>query len=172
MEIWVLLIIAIRIKLEDAAERVEKRIMKVALNPTIEAERQSAIVSDLINKKNMIVNLKVMYDRIENVLSAEDIAFLIKFMRVRDDLDSFCIANKMTPTQLSEKVIQIADEGAKPLRRLGLTVGKMEDDYSMLPIVSMTLFSIKRIMSRLKASTPGIDLALKNVDLRLSAPLV
>ena len=164
VEIWVLLIIFIRNKLDELVFRAERKIMKVALNPTVDALKQSARVSELINNKNMLVNLKVLYDRIEDKLRGERLDFIKNFLYNRDDLDEYCIKNKTTPTQLLDTVISYAGEGALPLKSLGFSVGKMEEDYGSITIVAMGMLTIKRILSNTRKRTPGMLLAFKNAS--------
>lgn len=159
MEIWVLVIIAIRNKLEEAVKRAQNKIMKVALNPTIDALKQSAIISDLINNKNMLVNLKILYDRIEEELGADKLQFLKDFTLIREDIDGFCIKNMTSPSLVIQKVEEFTAIGAMPLKKLGLTVGKMEEDYEILPLVALSLSAIKRTIGRIKkkAKLPWIN---------------
>ena len=165
MEIWVLLIILIRNKLDQAVIRAERKIMKVALNPTIDALKQSAQVCDLINNKNMLVNLKVLYDRIEMVLQGEKLDFIKEFLAIRDDVDEYCLKRRTTPSALIDKVLSFANEGSLPLKNLGITVGKMEEDYGSLTLVAMSMAALKRAVRQLRAKTPGMILAFRrNVE--------
>ena len=159
MEIWVLVIIAIRNKLEEAVKRAQNKIMKIALNPTIDALKQSAIISELINNKNMLVNLKILYDRIEEKLGAEDLNFLKEFALIREDVEGFCIKNMISPALAIEKVEKLTNIGTMPLKKLGLTVGKMEEDYESLPLVALLKTAIIRTIRQIKkrAKLPWIN---------------
>ena len=161
MEIWVLVIIAIRSKLDESVKRAERKIMKIALNPTIDALKQSAIISDLINNKNMLVNLKVLYDRISDALQSEKMDFLTKIVSLRDNVDAYCFENKTTPGAIIEKIHAYTDEGAMPLRKLGITVGKLQDDYGDLPLVALSQMTIKRIVKQIKTRTSVFNLAMR-----------
>lgn len=161
MEIWVLLIIAINGKLSEAVEAMERRIMKIALNPNMETRHQSELVSDLINKKNMLVNLKVLYDRIEEELEEGKLSFLKAFLSERVSVDEYCLKNRCDPTEFVNRIFEYAGEGSAPLKRLRLTVGKMEEDYSFLPIVYMTFSMIKKMLNSVTNLTPGVELAFK-----------
>lgn len=159
MEIWVLVIIAIRNKLEETVKRAQNKIMKIALNPTIDALKQSAIISELINDKNMLVNLKILYDRIEEELGPESLNFLKEFALIREDIDEFCIKNMISPSLAIQKVEEFTEQGTMPLKKLGLTVGKMEEDYESLPLVALSLSAIKRTIRRIKkkAKLPWVN---------------
>ncbi len=161
MEIWVLLIIAVKSKLGEAVENVEKKIMQIALNPYMQAKIQSSKISELINKKNMLVNLKVLYDRIEENIDAEKLVFLRRFLSARENVDEYCLKNRCDPTEFANNVLSFANEGSIPLKKLRLTVGKMEEDYSSIPLVYMTLLMIKRMLSTVKEVTPGVELAFR-----------
>ena len=159
MEIWVLLIISIRNKLEEVVARAEKRIMKVALNPSIDAFKQCEIVSELINKKNMLVNLKVLNDRICEALSEEKLEFIKEFLSIREDVDEYCLKNTTSPSALINTALTYAEEGALPLRQLGFTVGKMQEDYGSFPLVAMNMAVIKRLINKVRIKSPGVLLA-------------
>lgn len=160
MEIWVLLIIAIKSKLGEAVKNMEKKIMRVAFNHSMPAEKQSRIVSDLINKKNMLINLKVLSDRIEESLEKSKLDIIKEFLSAREE--AYSIENKRTRGEFIELVLSLADEGAQPLRALKLTVGKMEEDYLSLPLVYMTLMMIRRKLSGINVKRVGVKLAFKN----------
>jgi hypothetical protein len=160
VEIWVLLIIAIKSKLGEAVKNMEKKIMRVALNHSMPAEKQSRIVSDLINKKNMLINLKVLSDRIEESLEKSKLDIIKEFLSAREE--AYSIENKRTRGEFIELVLSLADEGAQPLRAIKLTVGKMEEDYLSLPLVYMTLMMIRRKLSGINVKRVGVKLAFKN----------
>jgi hypothetical protein len=162
VEIWVLLIIAIKSKLYEAVQRTDKKIMHIALNPNMQASRQSAIVSDLINKKNMLVNLKVLYDRIEEKIDESKLKVIKDFLYAREDVDEYCLKNTCDPIAFTNMVLSYANEGADVLRGLKLTVGKMEEDYMSLPLVYMTLLMIKRMLASSGVKTPGMELAFRH----------
>jgi hypothetical protein len=124
------------------------------------AEKQSRIVSDLINKKNMLINLKVLSDRIEESLEKSKLDIIKEFLSAREE--AYSIENKRTRGEFIELVLSLADEGAQPLRALKLTVGKMEEDYLSLPLVYMTLMMIRRKLSGINVKRVGVKLAFKN----------
>lgn len=162
MEVWVLLIISIRNKLKDAVEKAEKKIMAIALNPTMSAQMQSSLISDLINKKNMLVNLKVLGDRIEEGLDRDKYLYVKDFVDARENTHEYCLKYRCNPSEFASTALAYANEGADVLRKLRLTVGKMEEDYLSLPLVYMTLMMVKRMLSVVKTKTPGIELAFRH----------
>lgn len=174
MEIWVLLIIAIRSKLPEAVENMEKRIMKFALNPLMPTVKQSEIVCDLINKKNMLVNLKVLSDRIEEHLEEEKLNLLKSFLSERERVHTYCLKNKCDPTEFVRKIFDYAKEGVAPLEALRLNREKMEKDYSDLMLVSMTMLTIKRMLALVSASAIpyGAMITLKQYDNKSTASAV
>jgi hypothetical protein len=134
--------------------------MEIALNPNMQAKIQSSLLTDLIDKKNMLVNLKVLNDRIEENLDKEKLDFIKDFVGTREKIDEYCLKYRCNPSQLANKALAFANEGAEILRNLRLTVGKMEEDYLSLPLVYMTLMMIKRMLASVKR-TPGMELAFR-----------
>ncbi len=162
MEIWVLLIIAVKSKLHEAVKRTDKKIMHIALNPNMQAKRQSSMISELINKKNMLVNLKVLYDRITEKMDVNKLKVIKDFLQTRESIDEYCLKNTCDPITFINTVLSYANEGADILRGLRLTVGKMEEDYMSLPLVYMTLLMLKRMLGNTSVKTPGIELAFRH----------
>ena len=141
MKLWVLLVCAVRRRLEDEVDRVDKEIFKTALNPHLPAKIQSDRVVELINRKNMLINLKVLYDRLSDALG-EDKVKLLSSASGAKRVEKYLTDKKLTPYSYSRRLQLAAEEGVAVLCGLGFCPSKMREDYGDLFVVRYALGGI------------------------------
>ncbi len=155
MQFWVLLVIAVRRRLEGEVRRYDSLIYKTALDPHLPAIVQSARMTELIDTKNMLLNLKVIYDRLCEALDAEKIGLLKSASCAKFAVD-YVSAHSLTPYEYSLKLQRASAEGVRVLTSLGLYPSKMRDCYGSLKVVKHAIVGVESALDEIDRSAKFI----------------
>ena len=155
MKFWVLLVVAVRHRLEGEVKRYDSLIYKTALDPHLPAIVQGARMNKLIDTKNMLLNLKVIYDslcsafgeeKIELLKSASNPQFVVKYVS----------EHAISPFEYLLMLQRAREEGVRILASLGLYPSKMRECYGSLTVIKRAAVGVEKALDEIDKSAKCI----------------
>jgi hypothetical protein len=156
MKFWVLLVVAVRRRLEGEVKRYDSLIYKTALDQHLPAIVQGARMNKLIDTKNMLLNLKVIYDRLCTALGEEKIE-LLKSASNPQFVVKYVSEHAISPFEYSLMLQRASEEGVKTLASLGLYPSKMRECYGSLNVVKHTAVVVEKALDEIDKSAKYIE---------------
>ncbi len=143
MKYWILLVFRLLTGLDKRIERCDKVIERIALSPFGDTMAQYEEILSQMNKKNKLINLKVMSERIKSALATEDYFLLCKYasgVPVKELSLSFTVKKGALYKRLN-KIFVIAE---RTLAKDGFTEEALEREYAEFPFIITQLVRLKR----------------------------
>lgn len=129
MENWIIMICLINNRLVSQVESYDRRIMKLALKHTKSSLFDCQQVARAMNNKNMLINLKILYDHIYQAVGAEGVE-AIKHVVTRERIREYCNKNSITHTVMMRRVKIAFSKAKNELLKLSYNLTKFEKDYA------------------------------------------
>jgi DNA-binding CsgD family transcriptional regulator len=142
MKIWILLIFRIAPSIEKYLESLDKRIRRIALNAFGVTVNQYDEILALSMKKAKLVNLRIMYNRLEDELTGEEYFMLQQYAQGETgDQISKQLDIKISLTY--KKINKALKKAELALKRAGFDEQRMEKDYLSFAFVSGAISALK-----------------------------
>lgn len=137
MENWIIMICLIYSKLEKLVDRYDDRIMKLALRPTGNCAFDYSRVTEAMNCKNMLINLKILYEHIHEAIGEECVE-AIKHVVTRERIRKYCEENDVNTIEMSRMVKSAFSKAKEVLLKLSYNQSKFKRDYeNVLEVITL-----------------------------------
>ena len=128
MKFWVMLICLLSNKIERETEMIDKKIMELALDPFADSLKQCEKIASLSNEKITLINLKILFDRIQREIGKEGVD-KIMLLRSKPFLRQYCDRNDKDIKAVVAEALAIAKKGVVALEKLSFTQQKLDEDF-------------------------------------------
>ena len=152
MENWILTAVALQPKLPLAARMYTKRAESQALNMKDSAADVAARIVELNDIKRRIVNLRVLYKRMEESLSADEMSLIKRY--VRSSCAEIAAETGVGRVRVYRSVKRALAKAVRVFARFGFGAKRMKEEYGTILLCAKVFDRIKRL-KRFSRDTVG-----------------
>lgn len=145
MRTWIMTILFLAGRLESAAERLDEKAERIALDPKGNTMRQYEKIAEVLDVKRRLVNLRVMAHRLETCLNPSERE---RIGRAMDGASSAAVAESegVSRTTAYRRTKRAFLRAAAILDGLGYDAARMEEDYASIPLCRRTYIRFRGVV--------------------------
>ena len=142
MKNWTLAVILLVRKLSSIYELIDKKIERVSLRFGADTLKQYDTILKLTDKKDMLHNIEVIYDKMVELTSVKDMEFLYDYLILCGEamVDKYQISRQAIWQKAKRKI----DKASKAFVFFALDDEFMNKNYSHFPIVKHILARVEK----------------------------
>lgn len=150
MEFWILTVFAMESKLGYIADKYTKRAEDAALHPVGDTFAAIERVAEINDMKRRIVNMKVICDKIKEVLKEDDLELLTAY--ASSSAAEIAGRENISRAKVYRRIARAMRQAVRALSRLGYDKAKMDGDYLSLQLPFRIYSQIKRLKRKERES--------------------